>query len=61
MIFLYFGRIANRMGLKSKSKNMENGDRYLIVHKKLNLLHLANDILNDGPYAEFYELIPPSN
>lgn len=40
---------------------MENGDRYLIIHKKVNLVHLANDILNEGGYAEFYELIKPEN
>lgn len=56
---IFIDRIASRLNLRSKSKNLENGDRYLIIHKKLNLNHLANDILNDGPYAEFYELIAP--
>lgn len=54
-------RIVNRLGLKSKSKNLDNGDRFLIIHKKVNLYHLANDILNVGPYADIYELIVPAN
>lgn len=48
------------MGLKSKSHNTPDGSRYLVVFKKLPLIVLANEILNDGIRAQYYELIPPT-
>lgn len=48
------------MALKSRSRNGKDGSRYLIIHKKLILEFLANEILNDGFRAKYYELISPT-
>lgn len=61
LISYFFKRIANRLGLRSRSRNDPCGARFLVIHKKVNLLSLANDILNNGLQAKYYELIPPKN
>lgn len=53
-------RIANRLGLKSRSRNDTDG-RYLVISKKITLQHLANDIYNGGLYSEVYDLILPTD
>lgn len=53
--------IAAKQGLKSNSKNTADGERYLIISKKIPLSVLANNILNGGIYTEMYELVPPTN
>lgn len=55
-----FIRIASRLSLKSRSRNGEDGARYLIIYKKLVLESLANEILNGGPRSRYFELIPPT-
>lgn len=52
-------RIAARVGLKSRSKNTEDGDRYLIVSKKIPMIVMANNVYHRGIYASLYELVPP--
>lgn len=58
-MFLFI-RIASRLSLKSRSRNGEDGVRYLIIYKKLILEFLANEILNGGPRSSYFELIPPT-
>ncbi|KAJ6637940.1 NF-kappa-B-repressing factor [Pseudolycoriella hygida] len=52
--------IAAKQGLKSNSKNTPDGDRYLIISKKIPLDVLATNVLNGGIYTEMYDLIHPS-
>lgn len=53
-------RIANRLSLKSRSRNDPDGGRYLVIQKKVSLLELANDIFNGGLQSRYYELISPT-
>lgn len=53
-------RIAAKQGLKSNSKNTADGERFLIVSKKIPLDILATNVLNGGIYTEMYELVYPS-
>lgn len=53
-------RIAAKQGLKSTSKNTADGERYLIISKKIPLNILATNVLNGGIYSEMYELKHPS-
>lgn len=56
----YFHRIANRLALKSRSHNTPDGSRYIIIYKKLQLMDLANEILNGGLRSKCFELIAPT-
>lgn len=64
MFFIQFSvpycRIASRLGLKSRSHNTADGSRYIIIFKKLELIDLANEIINNGLRAKCYELIAPT-
>lgn len=51
-------RCASKLQLKSHSKNSK-GKRYLTISKKISMLALANNILKNSTYAQYYELIPP--
>ncbi|KAG4075990.1 hypothetical protein HA402_003816 [Bradysia odoriphaga] len=53
--------IAAKQGLKSNSKNTADGDRYLIISKKIPLEILATNVLNGGIYTEMYDLIHPTD
>lgn len=53
--------IAAKQGLKSNSKNTADGDRYLIISKKIPMDILATNVLNGGIYTEMYDLIPPTD
>lgn len=48
------------MALKSRSHNTADGSRYIVIFKRLELIDLANEILNDGLRAKCYELIQPT-
>lgn len=54
-------RISSRLSLKSRSHNAPDGSRILVIYKKLDLTLLANEILNDGLRAQYYELIAPTD
>lgn len=49
------------MALSSRSHNTADGSRYIVIFKKLELIDLANEILNNGLRAKCYELIPPTD
>lgn len=59
--FFFFYRISRQFNLKSKSKNTPDGERYLIVSKKISFIDLANNLLNNGIYSDLYDLIYPSD
>lgn len=59
-LFIYVYRIANRLALKSRSHNTADGSRYIVIFKKLELVDLANEILNGGLRSKCYELIAPT-
>lgn len=53
--------IAAKQGLKSNSKNTADGDRYLVISKKIPLDILATNVLNGGIYTEMYDLVHPTD
>lgn len=60
-VFKQFRRIAAKQGLKSNSKNTPDGERYLIISKKIPLNVLATNVLNGGIYTEMFELTHPTD
>lgn len=48
------------MALKSRSHNTPDGSRYIVIYKKMELMDLANEILNEGLRSKCYELIAPT-
>lgn len=60
IFFFLNNRIASRLSLKSRSHNTADGSRYIVIFKKLELVDLANEILNGGLRSKCYELIAPT-
>lgn len=58
---LFYFSISRQLNLKSRSKNLPDGERQLIVSKKISYIDLANNIMNNGIYSELYDLIYPTD